>query len=400
MDISLIGIGMGSAQNLLMEADKAIKEANIIIGAARMTEAFEAEKTVYNVYRPEDIERVIKESSADNKIAILMSGDVGFYSGAKKLLDRLGGDIKVIPGISSVVYLCAKLHTSWQDVKLMSLHGVHGNIIGQIRKNSKVFALLSGKAQLREILAKCMLYRMENIKVNIGTRLSYDDEKIISGTVSQIIDGEYLLQMDDLAVVLFENPSPEDNSFGCIADEEFIRGEVPMTKSEVRSLSIAKLGLKSDSVIYDIGAGTGSVSIEMAVKATDGRVYAIERNEKAITLIKENKIKFATDNVEIIHGLAPEAIEGLEAPTHVFIGGSAGNMETILEAVWDKNPDATIVVNAIALNTVGEVTEIIKKFKLDADIALVSVAKNREAGSYQLMTGLNPVYIFTLKRKA
>ena len=402
MQIYLIGIGMGEDSTMTIEAKKAIQNADVIIGAKRMTCNHENEKIVFNGYKPSEIAGFIDKQKDESIVAVLLSGDVGFYSGAKKLLDELEKhgktkEVTVIPGISSVVYFCAKLHTSWDDVKLLSLHGKNQNIIGYVKRHSKVFALLSGKEQLKEICEKLKYYHMDNVKIHIGQKLSYEDEKIF--TISPDTDiFDKNIDFDNLAVVLLENDAAVDESLGFIEDEEFIRGEVPMTKSEVRSLSISKLCLKPDSVLYDVGAGTGSVSIEAALKLIDGKVYAIERHEKAVELINQNKQKFATDNIEVICGLAPEAFRELPPPTHVFIGGSAGNMEQIIDEVIAKNPNVKVVINAIALNTVGEVVNLITKKGWKADITGITVAKNKVVANYQMMMGQNPVYVICIEK--
>ncbi|WP_200801274.1 precorrin-6Y C5,15-methyltransferase (decarboxylating) subunit CbiT [Clostridium sp. Marseille-P2415] len=176
-------------------------------------------------------------------------------------------------------------------------------------------------------------------------------------------------------------------------DEQFIRGDVPMTKSEVRAVSISKLELKPDSVLYDVGAGTGSVSIEASRFLTGGRVYAIERKAEAISLIRANKDKFRADCLEIVEGAAPEAMTGLEAPTHVFIGGTSGSMEAVLALVLQKNPKARIVMNVIALESLGAVLTWLKKHSVTAEIVQVQVSKGRLAGDCHLMLGQNPVYV-------
>ena len=181
-----------------------------------------------------------------------------------------------------------------------------------------------------------------------------------------------------------------------IKDEEFIRGQIPMTKMNIRILSVAKLHLKPDSVVYDVGAGTGSISIEAALQAEDGYVYAIEKKEEAVELMRENKKKFAADNLEIVEGLAPEALEELPSPTHVFVGGSSGNLKTILELVLRKNPQVRIVINCIALETVAEALDCVKTLPVtDVDIAAVSVGKSKEIGRYHMMMGQNPVYVIS-----
>ena len=164
----------------------------------------------------------------------------------------------------------------------------------------------------------------------------------------------------------------------------------------MRSISLSKLRLHKDAVVWDVGAGTGSVSIEAASLAKDGVVYAIEKKDEAIDLLEQNKRKFGIDNLEIIKGLAPEALEGLPAPTHAFIGGSSGNLKEILEVLLEQNPRVRVVINAIALETVAEAMQCLKSMAFtDVDIAQVSVAKGKKLDSYEMMMGQNPVYIFS-----
>lgn len=176
-------------------------------------------------------------------------------------------------------------------------------------------------------------------------------------------------------------------------DELFIRGEVPMTKSEVRAISLSKLELKSDCVLYDVGAGTGSVSIEASRFLTSGRIYAIEKKPEAISLIKANKEKLGADCVTIVEGTAPEALEDLEMPTHVFIGGTSGSMTEVLDLVLQKNPKARVVINVIALESLAEVLSFFKNRSIVGEIVQVQVARSRKMGNYHLMTGQNPVYV-------
>ena len=188
-----------------------------------------------------------------------------------------------------------------------------------------------------------------------------------------------------------------DIVFG-IPDAEFIRGDAPMTKSEIRMLSVAKLRIKEDSVIYDIGAGTGSVSIELAQSAINGKVYAIEMKDPAADLIEENKLKFRTPNVEVIRGTAPEMMYDLPVPTHAFIGGSSGNLKDIVKCLIDKNPDVRMVINAVTMETAGEITSVIKELDLaEEEIISVSVDRTRKVGRYHLMDAQNPVYIAVVR---
>jgi len=179
-------------------------------------------------------------------------------------------------------------------------------------------------------------------------------------------------------------------------DEWFIRGSVPMTKAEVRAISISKLELKKDSILYDIGAGTGSVSIEAALQMPEGCVYAVEKNREAIRLIEKNRQRFHADNVAVIYGKAPEILQDLPVPTHVFLGGSGGNGEAVIKEVFKRNPLVRIVANVISLESLGQVLGTIKSLAVLAEVVSVQVAKAEQAGNYHLMKAQNPIYVITM----
>ncbi len=137
-------------------------------------------------------------------------------------------------------------------------------------------------------------------------------------------------------------------------DESFIRGNVPMTKSEVRSISLSKLQLEPHDIVYDIGAGTGSVAVEIALQIPHGCVYAVEKNPEALSLLEQNKAQLGADCMNIVSGTAPDICKELPAPNKVFIGGSSGNMKEILSLLLEKNPDVRIVITAISIETLTE----------------------------------------------
>ena len=393
-ELAVVGIGMGSRDNMTMEAQKACMDADLLIGARRMLEEVaEPEKAMFISYKPQEIYDYVMAHPEYEKIALLQSGDLGFYSGAKKLMEMFAEEeIRVYPGISSVVYLCDQLHLSWEDVTLVSCHGRYANLIGKIRRNKKVFALLGKGTMVNDLCQKLITYQMEQVQIHVGEELSYPTQQIRTGCAKELLTQNFA----DLCVVLIENPNPETIVTHGIEDEQFLRAKVPMTKSEVRSISLSKLQLSKDSVLYDVGAGTGSISIEAALQAEDGYVYAIEKKEEAVELMRENQKKFAVDNLEIVEGFAPEALEDLPAPTHVFVGGSSGNLKNILERILKKNPSVRIVINCIALETVAESLDCVKTLPVtDVDIAAVSVGKSKEIGKYHMMMGQNPVYVIS-----
>ncbi len=191
-----------------------------------------------------------------------------------------------------------------------------------------------------------------------------------------------------------------DYSTPGIPDDMFIRGKVPMTKEEVRALTISKLRLKSDSILLDVGAGTGSVSIEAALICDKGKVISIERNLEGIELIKKNAEKFNVSNINILEGKAPDDLKNITNFNRVFIGGSGGRLRDILEyCSLNMTNGGVIVVNAIAIETLYKAINLYKAMNFsNIDVTSITVAKGKSIGRYTMMEGLNPIYIISAQK--
>ena len=407
--VTLLGIGTGGVNTRTEECRKALEEAELVIGASRMVEASRLpHHEVFCEYRSEVIAEYIREHAEYEHIAVVFSGDIGFFSGAKKLLQLLEHSpedsaqdtekqpdiqVRMVCGVSSLSYFMAKIGLSWDDARIVSAHGRDCNLPVMIRHNRKVFSILGTKTAVAELSRKLVSYGMGDVLLYVGENLSYPNEKIFVETASRLEQYEG----DSLSVVCACNEHADalPATHG-ITDAEFLRGKAPMTKEEVRTVSLSKLRLSEDSVCYDVGAGTGSVAIEMALRAYRGTVYAIEKKEDAVHLLEENRQKFAADNLEIVYGTAPEALDPLPAPTHAFVGGSSGNLRQILALLLQKNPSVRIVINCITLEAVTEALEAVRTFRfMESDIVQVTVSRARELGRYHRMMGENPIYIIT-----
>ena len=395
--VTVVGIGPGSREAMTGEVLNVLSHADCIIGAKRMVEAVaQTGQAVHHAIAPEAITAFILSHPEYRRFVIAMSGDVGFFSGTKKLLPKLRNcDVTVLPGLSSMVYLCARLGTSYEDMLPISIHGRDHDIIPDIQRNERVFALVGGENGMGSLCRELTAAGLGSVKVSVGEKLSYSDEKITVGTAEALQNHVF----QSLSVALIENENADSVATHGLPDDAFDRTEtVPMTKSEVRAVCLSKLALTEKAVAWDVGAGTGSVAIEMALQARKGAVYAIERKGAAVEILQENVRKFRTSNLTVVPGIAPEACATLPAPTHAFIGGSSGNMKDIISLLLQKNPNVRIVATAIALESVGELTECMKHFRFDyAEVISMTVARNRKAGPYNLMTGQNPIYIFTMQ---
>lgn len=400
-NVSIIGIGIGNLDFTHKKSIDLISNSDCLIGAKRMLLDFtHLNKDTFESSKAEDIYEYISKDNMHKNFGVLVSGDTGFYSLSKKLTEILEQDefIKVenIPAIGSLQYFCSKLNLSWDSIKFVSAHGRNLNIISTIMFNKKTFMLTGGELKPKNICKLLVDKGLGNLLVCVGENLSYNNERIIEDKASSIANMDF----DSLAVMIIHNDNAIeiDSGFRSIGDDEFITGHAPMTKSEVRTISIGKLKLKSDSIVYDIGAGTGSVSIETALKLSGGTLYAIEKNKGAIDLIKENIEKFKVYNIEIIEGVAPEGLDNLPKPDSVFIGGSSGNMDAIFDCLLKKNPCVNIVINTITLQSLNEALKAMEKYKFeDVEIVNVSISKSKKIGRYDMMMGQNPIYIISGK---
>ena len=388
-EINIIGMGM-SEKTLTAEALELIIEADILIGVKRLINEFShMNKPSFNAYLSNDILEIIEKTDAE-KIAILVSGDVGFYSAAEKLVDVLKDyDPNLISGISSVSYFFAKCSLPWKDANLISCHGLDTNIVSSVRRNRYTFAL-TGK-NIPELQKELVKYGFGDLKVWIGENLGSDEESIQESKISDLEGMEF----SSLTVLIIENPDFDSRIRTGIPDEEFIRGKVPMTKSEVRAVCLSKLSLSPSDTAYDIGCGTGSVTIEMAFSAYDGKVYAFDKNEEAISLLEQNCQKFHLDNVEAICGLAPECLKDLPVPDVAFIGGSSGNMDEIVSYLYGINSKIKLVITAVTLENAMAALDSLKNIGISGDIVQVAVSKGRGIGDLHMLIAQNPIFIIS-----
>lgn len=392
MKVYIIGTGVNGGDSLTKETEAAIAEAELLIGAERMLSPFgHLGKELFCSYIPLDIAAKLNSCGYDCG-AVLMSGDCGFFSGTKKLLPLLSGhDVKVIAGISSAVYFCGRLGISYEQMKFVTLHGHSSNIAVNVKLNQLCFFLLGGEMTAAKVCRRLCEYGMDDVKVHIGTDLGYPSERIISGSAAELTD----CGADGLAVMITENKDALKHIPSAISDEVFLREKVPMTKSEVRCIAVSKLNICADSVVWDIGCGTGSVSVEAAYRCPDGKVLAFDKKAEAVELTAKNARLFGCDNIEVIEGECPQSLADVQAPSKVFIGGSSGNMDSIFAAVYEKNPKADMVVTAVSLETLQSAVSCFEQYGTAPEIIQIAVTRTEKLGSHTMLKAQNPVFIIS-----
>lgn len=414
--VTIIGAGPGNPDLLSRAALDAIDIADVVIGAHRALVGIDVPPDVVRceLVKTADIVAALTDAASWQRAVVVMTGDVGLFSGARRLVEALSGDaqvdVRVIPGISSASYLAARLARPWQDWRFASAHGVACDIVAEAERAGELFLATSGGEDPSRLSGELVQAGFGDARVTVAERLSYPDERITCATASEIAGQTF----DDLNVMLIEFAggagSPEGFSASRAAssrwpydssgipDELFIRGDVPMTKQEVRAVALAKLRLTATDTVWDVGAGTGSVSIEAALVARAGSVWAVERNAAGVRLIRENADAFGCGNVHAVPGVAPEALAKLPVPDAVFVGGSAGELSSIVEAALEKNSQVRLCVPCVTVETLTEACALLSGSRFKGfEACQVSAARAEAVGSHHLMRAQNPVFLVSAR---
>lgn len=402
--LTIIGIGPGSAEYFMPAARNRMRGAHTVIAARRILPMLrEVCGAVETEFLPmgkikdtlEMIDGLLRE---EKEVALIVSGDPLMYSLYKTILNQeisADWEMEVIPGIGSMQMLGAAFGETMEDARLVSVHGrsrTPGSVALCVTENPKVFFLCS-KEQGPAWLSRIMLdYHLDDVEVFAGANLSYEDQILESGSPAEMAKKEF----PSLCVAMIKNPHPRPVTRPCfLSDEDFERGRTPMTKEEIRVLILHKMKIHPDDVIWDIGAGTGSVSVECARQAPFGQVHSVERDEAAVHLIEKNRDKFELDNLFIYQGDAAERTADLPVPDKVFIGGSGGKLGEIMKNIAAFDREIRVTVSAVTLETIAEAGEILGNYDADYDVIQATVGRGRKIGSYHIMDTNNPVMIFT-----
>ena len=394
MQVILASLGSGQPKNLTEECAAALRQAGCILGARRLLEHLPQGCTENRIaaIRPAELLEEIMRQQTD--CAVVYSGDAGFYSGAKGLLPLLreqGIPAKVLPGVSSVQMLAARLEQPWQDWLLMSAHGTDCDVLRAVTYGKPVFFLTGGLLGPAEICRRLTEAGLGRLRVTVGENLSCPDESITSGTAEQFSAQSF----SSLSVLLTESAPRLERRCSGFPDNAFLRGEVPMTKQEVRAAALAKLAVRPGDVFWDVGAGTGSVSVELALASEGGAVFAVECSSEACGLIRANREKFCAWNLHVAEGCAPQALEDLPVPDGVFIGGTRGGMAEIVDMALRRNEKARICISAIALETVSAAAAALKQHGIAPQAVQIAVCRSKPAGGLHLLMANNPVFLIT-----
>jgi precorrin-6B C5,15-methyltransferase / cobalt-precorrin-6B C5,C15-methyltransferase len=343
---------------------------------------------------------IIKSNIGHKRIVILASGDPNFFGIARYLVSKLGKNaIEIIPSISSMQIAFARIKESWDDAVFLSVHSRPiGKIIETVSANNKICLLTDEKNNPIEIARILRQSGITNRRVYVCQDLGSDKEKIIRTNLLNVENSKYS-PLNIMIIIRDDNKYTMGHPVFGLSDDYFKRRNANkslITKLEIRAVSLARLSLNEESTIWDIGAGTGAVSIEAASLSRKGQVIAIEKNEADVRVIKENIRRSGKHNIKVIHSTAPDGLENIPDPTAVFIGGSGGNLDGILKLVSKRLKNGgRVVINIATIDRLQAACNELKINGFSSDVTLLNVARSKAVLDLTRFESLNPVFVIT-----
>ncbi len=403
--VHIIGVAPGGASSLLPKARRLISRAEMVFGGKRLLDAFPSltgEKIAIRNNLAE-VTDLINRNLGHKRIVILASGDPNLYGIASYLTGKLGKDtVEIIPNVSAMQLAFARIKESWEDAVFASVHSRPiEDIVETVRSNDKIGIFTDDEHTPATIARVLLEHGVDGYRAYVCQNLGREDEKVIETDLHGLCEMRF--SPLNILILLREQSETKPQQMMGIPDEEFHQRrprEGLITKHEVRAVSLAKMNLTNESVVWDIGAGSGAISIEASFLARRGRIYAIEKNDADVAIIKKNLRKFHVPNVKVVHTTAPDNLDELPAPTAVFIGGSGGRMTEILDFVSQRlKPGGRIVINIVALENLSSAVNALKARGFVTDVTLVSVARSTHVMELTRFEALNPVFVVAASKK-
>jgi precorrin-6Y C5,15-methyltransferase (decarboxylating) len=400
--VHVVGIGENGLDGLTAAARQLVEEAEILIGEDHTLDLVpesHAERLVVGTSLDLGVEQI--EASPEKRIVVLASGDPLFYGVARYLCDRLGKQrFEVVPHVSSMQLAFARVKESWEEAFLTNLatHSLQ-SVLEQIRTAEKV-GLFTSEAYPPSAVARALLEaRIDYFTGYVCENLSSPDERVTQGELSELAEQEFAPLN---VMILIRKPGAADRPAELIGRRLFGNPEAAfhqsrpkwelVTPAEIRAIALAEMDLGPTSVVWDVGAGCGSVSIEAAQIARQGKVYAVEQDLEDHQLIIDTAKRFGVTNLIPVLGRAPEAFNDLPEPD--FVDGSGRNICNLVERAFGRlRRRGRLVATLAGIDNVAETEQLLRRHCPDVKVWLLSVAR----GNYQLervrFESLNPTFL-------
>ena len=394
--IYVIGAGIEGQEGFSRRALELVEQAELMIGGARqlaLFPEFSGETLTIGTDLSPVVECLLK---AEAPVVVLASGDPLFFGIGRYLLRNLpDADIEFVPNVSSVQYAFAKIREPWDDAVFVSAHGrgMKG-AVDQVVAHDKI-AILTDEVNTPRAIANELLERgRDGYSAYLCENLGTAEETITHTDLKGLLDLPAAAL--NVLILIKEYEAGDDGAGPClgIPDEDFATVKKLITKEEVRAVSLAKLRLRQDMTLWDIGAGSGSVSIEADHLMPNGRVFAVERNSQCLAFFKENLQKFNSRNITLIEEEAPACLDDLPDPDRVFVGGSGGHLWKILAAVDGRlSTGGRVVLNAVTLDALTSATDFFENANYELEVTTVNISRTRPLTDYKMFEAFNPVFV-------
>ncbi len=410
--VYIIGVGAEGVSSLSAAALELVRQAELLIGGERLLAMFPEVTAQKKAIRQNlgAIAKAIRDTTGNKKIRVLASGDPDFFGIAAYLIEHLGKDsIEIVPNISSMQLAFARIKESWEDASFISVHARPVDDVLKVVRNSNKICLFTDGKNTPDAIGRFLLDSgIRDFKAFVCQDLGAKKEKIFEGSLEQLSRQKFstlnvLILLRETESRIQETGVRVKNSSLRLGmpDKEFHQLKFEkglITKMEVRAVSLAKMSIREDSIVWDIGAGSGAVSIEASFLANRGKVYAVEKDEERQGIIGKNIEKFGAVNVKIVKACAPDGLESLPDPDSVFIGGSGGKIKEILDSCCRRiRKGGCIVINIATLENLAMALKKLEERGLDAEIVYLSAARGKKIKDLHRLEGMNPVFIITAR---
>ena len=406
--VTVVGMGADGCASLTSRAMNAIARAQLLVGGTRHLAFFPdraAEHVVLEGGLAAALERVAA-LAVERDVCVLASGDPLFFGVGGLVLRAFGADnVEIIPHPSAMQLAFSRVGQKWDDAVTISLHGRPlTGLCARLRRHRKA-ALFTGPHNTPARVAAHLCDHGESRwQAWVCENLGGADERVRCLTLGDLANTFDVAPLNTVVLVR-DDPSWRPPPVIPLRGEEAYAKRMPklglITKQEVRLLVLGRLALRRDSVVWDVGAGSGSVAIEAGDLCCEGRVYAVDVDPEGAAICRANVAAHGADNVQVIEGRAPEALAALEAPDAVFVGGSKGGMEAIVAASWARlHPGGRLVVNAITLENAAEAHRALRQRDPALQVTLLQVSRAVPLARYQRFEALNPIQIFAATKPA
>lgn len=399
--IYVIGIGVDGRAGLGKRALDIIDKAGLIVGGKRHLKEFEGLRA-QSLPIEGSLEAVASgmkgfiKANGKKNIAVLATGDPLLFGAASYIIKKFGKrSVSVIPNVSTVQEAFARVKESANGVKVLSAHGKNTDIEGLCEdiKGSVKTAVFTDPENSPARIARALIDKgAKGLIVHVCESLGMKGERVIKGDLKKIASIKKFSPLN-VMIIIGKDVKKAPHRAG-VPDSMFCHSSGMITKRDYRVLSLSRLSLERDSLVWDIGACSGSVSIEAALTATDGMVYAVEKDKRRVQDIKKNIKAFGAENVEVVEGSAPECLKGLPEPDAVFVGGGGAGITGILGYVSRRiKTGGRVVVNAVTLETANAASSFFKKKGWKREFTLVNISWAKELGDLSMLHAYNPVFM-------